>query len=52
MHKREFAILKINLFLRKKNSCSFYSKQFVGLEPGITGGKLAGNTKKRYARDC
>lgn len=46
MHKKEFAVMKINLFFRNKNSSSsFYSKQFVGLEPGITGGKLAGNRK-------
>lgn len=45
LYEREFAGLKINPFFRKKNVCSCYSKQFVGLQPVIAGGKLAGNRK-------
>lgn len=45
MYEREFAVLKINLFFRKKNVHSCYSKQFVGLQPVVAGGKLAGNRK-------
>lgn len=45
MYERKFAVLKINLFFREKNVCSYYSKQFVGLQPVIARGKLAGNRK-------